>query len=236
MSCQEHLDAIGELVDGGLEGDAAKHLERHLAECAGCRELSEDLLRLRQAASSLPPITPPERVWTELKRRLEAEQAPAYHRWFALPLWRPALALAAVLTLVVGSTVGVRWFVSEEDPAVHPGRAAVVQSVETELRLAEQHYERAIAGLEEIARAERDGLDPVLASTLDANLAIIDDAIKESREAIKAHPTNRLAQESLFEAFRRKVTLLQDTILLINEMRKGNQAEAARIIQDFNKS
>jgi hypothetical protein len=45
-----------------------------------------------------------------------------------------------------------------------------------------------------------------------------------------------MAQESLFEAFRRKVGLLQDTVALINEMRKGNQAEAAKIIGSMNKS
>ena len=36
-------------------------------------------------------------------------------------------------------------------------------------------------------------------------------------------PRASVAQESLFEAFRRKVALLQDTIALMNEMRKGNR-------------
>ena len=45
-----------------------------------------------------------------------------------------------------------------------------------------------------------------------------------------------MAQESLFEAFRSKIGLLQDTISLINEMRKGNQAEAARIAGSLHKS
>ena len=44
------------------------------------------------------------------------------------------------------------------------------------------------------------------------------------------------AQDSLFEAFRSKIVLLQDTISLINEVRKGNQAEAARIADGMNKS
>ena len=68
------------------------------------------------------------------------------------------------------------------------------------------------------------------------NLTIIDQAIRESRTALESQPTSELAQESLFEAFRRKVALLQDTISLINEMRKGNQAGAARIIQNLDKS
>ena len=37
-------------------------------------------------------------------------------------------------------------------------------------------------------------------------------------------------------ALRRKVALLQDTIALMNEMRKGNSAGAAQIVDSLNKS
>ena len=57
----------------------------------------------------------------------------------------------------------------------------------------------------------------------------------ESRQALDSQPTSELAQESLFEAFRRKVALLEDTIGLINEMRQGDQAGAARIISNVSK-
>ena len=60
--------------------------------------------------------------------------------------------------------------------------------------------------------------------------------LDESRAALRTEPTSEPAQQSLLEAFRTKVGLLQDTIALINEMRKGNQAEAARIAEGLNKS
>ncbi len=120
--------------------------------------------------------------------------------------------------------------------AVHPSDADLVQSVESELQLAEQHYEKAIAGLEQMAKAGEGTLDPQLAATLRRNLTVIDQAIEDSRVALQSQPTNEMAQESLFEAFRRKVGLLQDTVALINEMRKGNQAEAAKIIGNMQKS
>lgn len=124
-----------------------------------------------------------------------------------------------------------------------PGSAAAgnasdkefVQSVEMELTLAEQHYEKAIAGLEQIAKSEQGSLDPQVAAVLQKNLGIIDQAIRESRVALQSQPTNQVAQATLFEAFRRKVALLQDTITLINEMRKGDQAGAARVLQNLNK-
>ncbi len=115
------------------------------------------------------------------------------------------------------------------------GDQEFVQSVEMELRLAEQHYEKAIAGLEQIANAEQSSLDPQVAAVLQKNLGIIDQAIRDSRVALQSQPTNQVAQASLFEAFRRKVALLQDTITLINEMRKGDQAGAAKALQNLNK-
>jgi hypothetical protein len=102
--------------------------------------------------------------------------------------------------------------------------------VEVELQQAEQHYEKAIKGLEQIANAERGTLDPNTAATLQKNLAVIDQAISESRAAVRAEPTSEPAQTSLIESFKAKIGLLQDTVALINETRKGNEAGAARIV------
>jgi hypothetical protein len=104
------------------------------------------------------------------------------------------------------------------------------ESIETELRQAEAHYENAIKGLEAIATTERSELDPRTAATLQKNLAVIDQAISESRAAVRSEPASEPAQQSLIEGFKAKIGLLQDTVALINEMRKGNEAGAARIV------
>ncbi len=119
-------------------------------------------------------------------------------------------------------------------PQGQPPDPALVQDVETELRLAEEHYVRAIAGLETIAKSEGSELDSQTAEVLQANLTVIDAAIGESRAALQTEPSSDVARSSLFEGLRRKVTLLQDTIALINEMRKGNQEGAARIVSGLN--
>jgi hypothetical protein len=104
------------------------------------------------------------------------------------------------------------------------------KAIEAELLQAEQHYQKAIAGLERIASAEKGSLDPQTASTLEKNLAVVDQAISESRAALKSQPDNEPAQMSLLENFKTKVALLQDTVALINEMRKGNETGAARLV------
>ena len=72
-------------------------------------------------------------------------------------------------------------------------------------------------------------MDPALAATLEKNLTTIDHAIAESREALNVDPASEPARDSLFEALRQKVGVLQATVTLMNEMRKGNQDGAARI-------
>ena len=59
-----------------------------------------------------------------------------------------------------------------------------------ELRQAEQHYGNAIKGLEQIASANQNALDPNTAATLQKNLAVIDQAINESRAAVRAREQN----------------------------------------------
>ena len=123
----------------------------------------------------------------------------------------------------------------------NPNADVAVESVEAEFRLAEQHYQNAIAKLEQAARLDQAGrdantLDAQTASMLQKNLQVIDQAIAESREAVRSEPLSAAARDSLFDALRRKVALLQDTIALMNEMRKGNSAGAAQIVDGLNKS
>ena len=62
------------------------------------------------------------------------------------------------------------------------------------------------------------------------NDAAIEHVIGQSRAVLASEPTDNLAQQSLFEALRSKLALLEDMVTLINEMRKGNQEGAARIV------
>jgi sugar-specific transcriptional regulator TrmB len=150
--------------------------------------------------------------------------------------WR-WLAIAATLIVAVTATLlllkrGLD--VDQPGPSTTASNAApdkLVESVENELQLAAEHYEKAIAALEQVANQSDSPLDPEVTTQIRQNLAVIDKAIDDSRVALRSQPESQLAQESLFDAFRRKVALLQDTIALMNEMRKGNQAGAARIAE-----
>ena len=208
-----------------------------------CTPLAEELLIVRRAARSLPPLELPPAALGRASRRpsrlsgqptagaaVDPQRLATGRRRGAGGcrrggmLWRrpapPAAPTAAASTPV--------------DPATATS-AELLGSVEAEFQQAEKHLETAVAGLEVLAR-DRQALDPKVAADLQKSLLVIDQAIGESRAALKTQPMSTQAQDSLFEAFRSKIVLLQDTISLINEVRKGNQAEAARIADDMNKS
>jgi hypothetical protein len=249
MTCDRCHSLVDDYVDGTIGADARKEVEAHLAACDPCRVMAADVDAIRRSARSLEARVPPPHVWTKLAASLEAERPHLRARsrfaggWFAAGLGWRALAAAATLILVAGVA---SWIVLRQPASISaPSQKAaasstaapngeLAQSVETELKLAEEHYQKAIAGLEEITRTEKTSLDPQVAAVLQKNLDVIDHAIGESRAALQTQPTSEVAQKSLFEALRNKVALLQDTVVLINEMRKGNPEGTARALSGLN--
>jgi anti-sigma factor RsiW len=227
---------LNDYVDDALGRDERAAVERHLTTCVQCRRTIDELRELARRVSSLPPLEPPARAWRRIERehdrntdRSASLQASAPRSAKASGYgWMIGLAAAAVLLLAV--LVGMRYTGSRRAPATAASPDA--QSIASELALAEEHYQKAINGLEQIANAEKATLDPRTAATLQKNLAVIDQAITESRAALKAQPNSEPAQQSLIESFKSKIALLQDTVALINEMRKGNDAGAARILKE----
>jgi anti-sigma factor RsiW len=244
--------AIHDYVAGGLGPpdsseitiDAAgrAEVERHLASCAECRALVADLREIRRVAGSLDLREPPVRAWGRIERAIRLEGEHSAERASGLQSLLRSKAtwtwMAAAAVLVLAVVTGVRYTprsTTTGTPATQCNGANVqaggdAAHVEAELRQAAAHYENAIKGLEQIANAEQGELDPRTAATLQKNLSVIDQAISESRAALRAEPTSEPAQQSLIDSFKTKMALLQDTVALINEMRKGNEAGAARIV------
>ena len=190
---------------------------------------------------------PAAHVWTLIAPAVEFEQqqhasdtASRATAWWRLAsgalAWKPLVAAAAMVAVLVAGT----WLAWRDASTGAISQQAALQETGApdtavdKVQLAEQHYSSAIGDLEKVTRAEGGSLDPETAKVVQANLAVIDQAIGQSRAALKTEPANPVVQESLFEALRSKVQLLQDMVALINEMRKGNQEGAARIMSGMN--
>ncbi len=249
-SCEQYRELALAAIDGEIAAADKSDLERHTASCEACRRFAADVRAIRDVTSRLPRMAPRADGWNAISARLKQEPRVVPLR---APISRRVLvAVAAVLIVVVGATLlvlrrpgalggqagatGPGTAGSAAGSAVNAQQGDLVRTVDEELRLATEHYDKAIAGLEQISKTGQSALDPKVAETLQANLGIIDKAIGDSRLALKSQPASQPAQESLFESLRRKVALLEDTIALINEMRKGNQAGAAKVIKGLNKT
>ena len=220
---------LSEYVDRTLGRDELAQVARHLETCEACRLLVDDLREITRAAAALDPAVPPARVWTRIEREIRGGENRADRRAGKLQAVAASwtwLAAAAVLVLAV--FIGIRFAPAAPDTG-SAADAAAAAAVEAELKLAEEHYQKAISGLERIASAEASPLDAGTAATLQKSLGVINQAIDESRAAVRSEPASQQAQHSLIENFKTKLALLQDTVALINELRAGNDTAAARI-------
>jgi anti-sigma factor RsiW len=236
MSCQDYEIALSDYVDGTLDERSRIEVEAHLSSCERCRAVVADFSAIRQAALSLEPALPPAHVWTKLSAAFEAEQRSSFHGWSFS--WQQSVAASLVTLVLVASLAWVgKGLAPVNSSSARVASATTTKeptSVKAEFDLAEAQYTSAIEGLETITKSEQAALDMETADVLNANLTVIDGAITESRAALQTEPDNPAAQDSLFDALRSKLELLQDVVALINEMRKGNPEGAARIVSGLN--
>ena len=240
MTCHDADSLLHDALDRALTAPETAALAAHLETCVACGDLQADLALLHDAAASLDRPIARAGGWQTLAARLEQEgllqPVAAKPRPTA---WRTYTWMTLAATLLAGTGVAIGWRANEtaaplapianapaSAPASSPGRGnardpKAVEAIETELRIAAAHYEKAIAGLEAIVAEDRTRLDPKVAVVVERNLALIDKAIADSRTALQGQPGSLLAQETLFGAYRRKVALLQDLIALASDAKRN---------------
>lgn len=248
MTCEHARTHLQDRIDGTLDAARGPELDAHLATCAVCRALAADLETITEAAAALPPMEVPDRLWLQVAGQWRAEQPDAVstEHLSTVPRhgWLHGLAAAAVLAVAAGggwiawratsvnSNEAATQVLLPRPDAMTAGNvsdAALVESAQKDLEAAEQLYIRAIAGLEQAALASRDALEPHVVAVLERNLEVIDEAILDSRAAVHREPQSVIARESLFDALRKKVTLLQDTIAIVGDISSGNPAGVSRL-------
>lgn len=219
-------DWLDDWVDGALEATKRAELEAHLRDCPSCRALAEELQTLKRTASSLERRDAPATVWPRIAAALRAGGAEPRIDWR-----RALLPLAAVFLLAAAAGL-LRVTLEELGTPGAPTSAPVenARSAATE----EKDYEGTISDLQQMVERDHSLFDPAVAQALEASLSTIDHAIGESKAAVAAQPDDDMAKESLLDAFRRKLLLLENTIVLLNDIRKGEvDPETLRQIQDI---
>ena len=217
----EWSDRLSEYIDDELSATERAALEAHLATCRECAQTVGELREVVERARRLPARPPAADLWPGIEPQLtSASSGPLpfrvrTNRRFSFTL--PQLA-AAGIALMVMSGGGV-WVlqhggartsmppVAAVDPASPVVPAAAV--------LADPRYDDAIADLQQALDAGRKDLDPTTVRILEANLAAIDQAIEQSREALAKDAGNVYLHNHLADARQRKLALLRRATALV---------------------
>lgn len=216
------LERLDEWVGNELPGEDRQAVEFHLAVCGSCRAEAEALKALLEEVSTLPLEVAPERdLWAGIAARIEprADVVPisSARRWNA-PRWL-TMAAAAVVLVVSSSLLTLK--ISERRIDAGVVATGLGQSVASPtptalvaFRPAEEDYERAIAELQSVLATRRGTLSPETVRTLETNLRIIDEAIRQSRAALEKEPNSRELTDMLSDAYGQKLNVLQNAVEL----------------------
>jgi hypothetical protein len=221
---------LNDFADGLLSGREARKVEEHVASCVACRREVEWIRSLKaEAAKQKVDVEPGRDLWSGIEAGIRAsERKPVADltrwrkdRWVdtrrARPWARPALlAAASLVLLLMGTGVGVmmtRGGTGGPPPSTQVAENGVAQDPASRFasaaREVEEAYEPGIRELREILEAGRDELSPETVEILEASLGVIDEAIREAREALEADPGTPGALRALNSMYETKLQVLR---------------------------
>jgi anti-sigma factor RsiW len=213
-------DELHDAADGTNPPAESSRAARHLMHCARCRTDVERIRDLLALASALPrEIEPPTDLWPDIRTRIRRTALPSTGRaagsrslWNSFVHDRGWLAAAAVLLIVASSVMTALFLRPNNDSVVQrpdtvepaPGsqRAPVVRTVSDD-------YDRLDRELAQLLAGERGKMQPETVAKVERNLAIIDAAIAEIRQALAEDPGNDALLQLLKASYGQKSALVR---------------------------
>jgi hypothetical protein len=224
----DRLSAHAEGTTAGAEGEA---LEAHLASCEPCRDEVAWIRRLREEAATLPTsLGPPRDLFPGIRERITGagparDEAPTRTRWSAAWLAAAAVilvALSSAVTLQLArdaggghaapETAAVRGAPDRGGPGA--GSARFASAGEEAVWSVESAWAPTLRELESALDEGRGRLQPETIDVIETNLRIIDEAIREAREALAADPASQGAARSLNGMYETRAQVLRQASLL----------------------
>ena len=110
---EQYAEDLALYAMGSLTGDARAAVEKHVRECADCRQelelLRGDMAALSySAAGSVPPRRSRQRLMDAIQREPRRKEMPARRTWWAAVPWFAAVAMTVLAVLQMSQNSGLQ--------------------------------------------------------------------------------------------------------------------------------
>jgi len=209
MTCAETEARLDDYEDGLLSEAELQEVELHLSGCSSCRAEAERLHALVLRAAAAPKqMRPLSDLWPGIKERILLEGSREDERQRSRPWITPTLAAAAAVLIALVSIFVRRPPDTGEGVLQGHVKTAAAGGPSDQVREAEADYLRATSQLTDALNARRGSLQPSTQASLDENLRVIDDALKQVRSALEKDPGNPQLARLLASTHQKKLDLL----------------------------
>ena len=218
-------DRLSDYLDGeDLSARDRAEIDAHLETCSRCQTTLAELREVAARAASLPDAAPTVDLWAGVAARLTPSAVVPFahprHRRFSFTL--PQLVAAGLALMVLSG--GLVWVMQLDDPraslppavaqvkppAVAPAEFDVAAPISrSSAAFADPNYDQAVADLEQILETGRSRLDAETVRILEDNLLAIDQAIEQSRKALRSDPNSVYLNNHFADSRNRKLALLR---------------------------
>lgn len=223
-----HVEAeiLSAYMEGDLDAGEASGVQAHLEGCDRCARVAAELETVVERARTAEDVAPARDLWPGVAEAIGAGDGEVGE----LPGRRsearrygftgPQLAAAAMVLMLL-SGAGA-WLAHPGSPGGRVGPPAATSGTERPVRRAAtedpgvpEEYRSELEELQGVLREHRDDLAPNTIRVLEKNLAVIDRAIRESREALRMDPGNPFLENHLDRAYRTKVEYLREAVRIV---------------------
>ncbi len=234
------VDKLSDFVDGHLDPDERQAVAEHLLASAESRAIEAELLEVKRRARALGGIAPPPDLFDRIRARMDDQtdvvdltlhidpapaaastSSPARRRWSG-EIRAAAMIAALVATGAAGwalgagqGGVGVSGSSGEAVATTPSDGPLQAQQAGAEIgAAAAADLAASVADLERLLDSAPEALDANTVRILRKNLALIQAAVAESRDALRQDPDNAYVRRHLEGAMERQRAFVQEAAQL----------------------
>jgi hypothetical protein len=215
MAGDAYTDRLSDYLDEELEPSERQEVDAHLAVCEHCRGVLAELREVSNLGRRLTDSPPQADLWPGIAEKLSAPHVLPFvakvPRRFSFTL--PQLVAAGLALMVLSG--GLVWVARLGDPrtslppVVAETEPAPADQLLSPVALNDPTYDQAVADLEKVLEAGRGRLDAETVRILEDTLDTIDQAIEQSRKALRDDPANVYLNNHFVASRNRKLALLR---------------------------